>query len=163
MSCLPPPECEGCRPQACWRDQDKPSGKVPTAKPSCSSLSRPVQPLCRAHVSPKAHPWSVLTPVRVGAALCQAASACPLRHVNDIQVWPVCKYLPSQHRPGANTGSIFPWSQPWGWGLRTSSANLQHTDSQRHTDEKSCFSPRVLALGRGRILLGQLPEKREGN
>lgn len=144
---------EGRRPQACWRGPDDPLASVSQPNPVCSSPSPDLSSPCEGQMrhsrpDPLVCPdpsqgWGLWRGVRL-------PSACPLRYVSVTSVvWPVCKYLPSQHRPGANTGSIFPWSQPWGSGTKDHPPpHLQHADSERHTqDEKSCFSPRVLSLG----------------
>lgn len=139
------------------------SGKCLTAKTSLLfTLSSP----CAGHMLPPRPDPLVCPDPSQGRGLwrgVQLPSACPLRHVNVTSVvWPVCKYLPSQHRPGANTGSIFPWSQPWGLGTKdlppqpTCSTQIhRHTHRMRNLASLQEF----FLLGRGRILLGQLPEK----
>lgn len=138
------------------------SGKCLTAKTSLLfTLSSP----CAGHMLPPRPDPLVCPDPSQGRGLwrgVQLPSACPLRHVNVTSVvWPVCKYLPSQHRPGANTGSIFPWSQPWGLGTKdlppqpTCSTQIhRHTHRMRNLASLQEF----FLLGRGRILLGQLPE-----
>ena len=140
-----------------------PLGNVSKPNPVCSSPSPGLSSPCgegmlHPRPGPLIHPDpSQVWGLRQGVLL---PSACPLRHVRVASmVWLIRRYPPSQHRPRASIGSIFPWSQPWG----TKEPHLQHRDLQAHTHTHRMRNLASLQefflLGCGRILLGQLPEK----
>ena len=140
------------RPQACWRGPDDPLASVSQPNPICSSPSPELSSPCEGQVlHPRPDPLVCPDPSQ-GWGLWRGVwlpSACPLRYVSVTSVvWQsvsIChpsidlELTQAASSPGVSLG---------GRGLRTAPPDLQHADSERHTqDEKSCFSPRVLSLG----------------
>ena len=140
------------RPQACWRGPDDPLASVSQPNPICSSASPDLSSPCEGQVlHPRPDPLVCPDPSQ-GWGLWRGVwlpSACPLRYVSVTSVvWQsvsIChpsidlELTQAASSPGVSFG---------GRGLRTAPPDLQHADSERHTqDEKSCFSPRVLSLG----------------
>ena len=143
---------EGRRPQACWRGPGDPLASVSQPDPVCSSPSPGLSSPCEGQMlHPRPDPLVCPDPSQ-SWGLWQGVwlpSACPLRQVSVTSVvWPVSKYLPSQHRPGANRQHLPLVLALGGRKLRTAPppqpAAHRFTETQ---DEKCCFSPRVLSLG----------------